>query len=373
MGQRRLVTNSYKSFITKEPSKERVANTASYAEFSIKPEAFLVHDPVAVGAFEVMEGIDDPGVLEENILFHSRPDVRLYVEQHRAFVELLRKHVKKVIYLNELVGDLESFRASKANPNQVFTRDSLITIPWIPNGYIKARMAKPLRRSESDIMEAAVKKLGLREIVRLPEHLFLEGGDVIPFSRNGIRTLLVGYGRRTRLETLYFLQEVLIPQYVDEIIGIELAEWRINLDGGLLPIAEDVTVADMSSIVGGILFDDQNQEKLDIFEMLRDLGMRIIDVTPDESLYCQACNCVCLGERRVIYYDLADRVHEILLRHEIEVYRTSGSELVKGRGSPPLHDPPNLPEAIGMFEKKEEKWWSSHESLIISLFTIINS
>ena len=169
------------------------------------------------------------------------------------------------------------------------------------------------------------------------------------------------------------MQEVLIPQYVDEIIGIELAEWRINLDGGLLPIAEDVAVSDMSSIVSGILFDAETQKKLDIFRILRDLGMRIINVTPGKSLYCQACNCVCLGERKVIYYDLADRVHEILLRHDIEVYSAPGSELVKGRGSPPLHDPPNLPEAIGMFEKKEEKWWSSHESLIISLFTIINS
>lgn len=195
-------------------------------------------------------------------------------------------------------------------------------------------MVEPLRQSESDTMEAAVKKHGLREIVRIPEHLFLEGGDVIPFSRNGRRTLLVGYGRRTRLETLYFLQEVLIPQYVDDIIGIELAQWRINLYGGLLPIAEDVAVSDMSSIVGGILFDAQTQKKLDIFEMLRDIGMRIINVTPEESVYSQACNCVCLGERKVIYYDLADKVHEILLRHDIEVYRTPGSELVKGRGGP---------------------------------------
>ncbi len=65
----------------------------------------------------------------------------------------------------------------------------------------------------------------------------------------------------------------------------------------------------MSSIVGGILFDAQTQEKLDIFEMLRDIGMRIINVTPEESVYSQACNCVCLGERKVIYYDLAYRVH----------------------------------------------------------------
>lgn len=216
--------NSDESLITGEQYKETGADTTLCAEFSVKPEAFLVHDPVAVGAFEIMEGIDDPVLLEENLLIRAPPDVRLYAEQHRAFVELLRKQVKNIIYLSELIGDHESFQAARINPNQVFTRDSLITIPWIPDGYIVARMVKPLRQSESDIMEAAVKKLGLREIIPLPEHLFLEGGDVIPFSRNGIRTLLVGYGRRTRFETLYFLREVLIPHYVDDIIGIELAE-----------------------------------------------------------------------------------------------------------------------------------------------------
>ena len=32
--------------------------------------------------------------------------------------------------------------------------------------------------------------------------------------------------------------------------------------------------------------------------MLRELGMRIIDREPAESVYAQVCNCVCLGSRR---------------------------------------------------------------------------
>jgi N-dimethylarginine dimethylaminohydrolase len=317
-----------------KPIKEKTNDTSTYAEFSAKPEAFLVHDPVVVGAFEVMGGIDDPKKLEEHILFRSHPNVDLYAQQHRAFVELLRRNVNKVFYLSELVGSHESFDATRKNPNQVFTRDSLITIPWVPDGYIKARMAKPLRRPESETMEAAVKALGLTEIIRIPENLFLEGGDVVPFSRHGKRTLLVGYGPRTKLETLYYLQEELIPERIDEIIGIELAGWRLNLDGGFLPIAEDVVVSDTSSIVGGMLFDAHGEREFDIFGMIKDLGMRIINVTRDESIYCQACNCICLGERKIIYYDLSQRAYDILLRQDIEVYLTPGSELVKGRGGP---------------------------------------
>ena len=183
-------------------------------------------------------------------------------------------------------------------------------------------------------MESAVKALGLAESIRIPENLFLEGGDVVPFSRHGKHTLLIGYGPRTKLETLYYLQEALIPEHIDEIIGIELAGWRLNLDGGFLPIAEDVVVSDTSSIVGGRLFDTHGEREFDIFGMIKDLGMRIINVTRDESIYCQACNCICLGGRRIIYYDLSKRVYDILLQHDIEVYLTPGSELVKGRGGP---------------------------------------
>jgi N-dimethylarginine dimethylaminohydrolase len=305
-----------------------------HAEFAVVPEAFVVHDPVAVGAFEAMKGINDPALLERGFLFRELPNTHLYAEHHRAFVGLLKRHAKKVIYLQDLVGDHASFEAARTNPNQVFTRDALITIPWVPGGYIAARMKRSLRRSESDTMVNAAKRLGLHEIVRVPPHLFLEGGDVIPFSRHGRRTLLVGSGRRTGLETLCFLQGALIPRYADEIIGIELEAWRMNLDGGLLPVADDVVVADTRSVIGGLLLDGNGQRKIDVLGMLRDLGMRIIDVTPDESVYCQACNCVCLGGRRVIYYDLSDRIKGLLCRHDIEPYCIAGSELVKGRGGP---------------------------------------
>ncbi len=36
-------------------------------------------------------------------------------------------------------------------------------------------------------MAAAVERLGLRELIRLPGDLYLEGGDVVLFSRGGRR------------------------------------------------------------------------------------------------------------------------------------------------------------------------------------------
>lgn len=304
------------------------------SEFAAAPPILLVHDPVKAGAFKAMEGIQNPSRIEQDFLFRVQPDTCKYAEQHLYFVDLLRKNVHQVIYLAELLVNEKIYEPAKTNPNQVFTRDSVITLPWLPNGYISAKMKKSLRQPEVSTMKSAVKKLGLREITSLPEDLVLEGGDVIPFSYEGKKILLIGYGQRTQAETLYFLQDALIPRYIDEIIGIELAEWRMNLDGGLVPVTEDIVISDTRSIKSSFLLDANGQKKIDILELLRDLGMKIINVTRKESVFSQACNCICLGGRKIVYYDLCRRVSEILKRHDVEVFHVPGSELVKGRGGP---------------------------------------
>lgn len=53
-----------------------------------------------------------------------------------------------------------------------------------------------------------------------------------------------------------------------------------------MPLADDVVVADLGSIRSGTLLD-VTEHRMDVPEMLRDLGMRIIDVTPEESVYPQ--------------------------------------------------------------------------------------
>jgi N-dimethylarginine dimethylaminohydrolase len=174
-------------------------------ECDVRPSGVLVHDPVAAGAFQSFAGYEDGELLEQELLFRGRPDVELYAQQHRAMVRLISEHVP-VTYLSELVSEESSYEISSANPNQVFTRDSLITIPWLPGGYMPARMKRTIRRAETATMEAAVAKLGLEPIVHLPEGSYLEGGDLIPFSRDGRRTLLVGFGRRTAFESLEFLR-----------------------------------------------------------------------------------------------------------------------------------------------------------------------
>jgi N-dimethylarginine dimethylaminohydrolase len=183
-------------------------------------------------------------------------------------------------------------------------------------------------------MKAAVEQLGLREALRLPPDLLLEGGDVIPFAHSGRRCLLIGHGPRTSPEAIDFLQQEFLPLYADELIALQLAPWRMNLDGGFMPVAEDVIVADTSSILAAELVDSRGRITIDLWEMLRSLGVRIIDTTPEESVYAQSCNCLCLGDRSVICYDLCQRVIALLEQSAIRVQRVPGAELIKGRGGP---------------------------------------
>jgi N-dimethylarginine dimethylaminohydrolase len=303
-------------------------------ECQCRPHAVLVHDPVAAGAFQSFDSVAEDRRLEPELLFRSRPDKPLYTEQHKALVRTIAAQIDRAIYLHELVGDDPSFDLACGNPNQVFTRDSLITLPWAPDAYFRARLKPAQRRQESNVLETAVRRLGLHEILRLPETVFLEGGDVIPYVNQGRRCLLAGHGPRSTPAAIDVLQQELLPRYADQIIAIHLAPWRMNLDGGFLPVADDVIVADTSSILGAELIEPERRVRLDLWRMLADLGVTVIDTTPEESIYLQSCNFLCLGDRRVIGYDLCPRVTALIEQHDIRVYPVAGSELIKGRGGP---------------------------------------
>jgi N-dimethylarginine dimethylaminohydrolase len=303
-------------------------------EYNTRPTAILVHDPVSAGAFARIESVQEDDRLEAEVLFRSRPDAARYARQHESLVRTIREQVDRVLYLSDLIAHEEAFQPAAGNPNQVFTRDSLITLPWAPDGYFQAQMRPQQRRQESRTMEAAVRRLGLREMVSLPEDVFLEGGDVIPFAHSGQRCLLVGCGPRSTLEAADWLAQALIPEWVDQVLALELAAWRMNLDGGFVPVAEDVVVTDSESIVRAWEIDGHGRVSLDVWDMLGDLGVRTIQTTPEESVYSQSCNCLCLGNRRLIYFDLCPRVAQQLRQHEMRVSLVPGSELIKGRGGP---------------------------------------
>ena len=107
-----------------------------------------------------------------------------------------------------------------------------------------------------------------------------------------------------------------------------------------------MVIADVSSIVGSICIDHSGSRSFDICDMFRSLGMRIIETTRRESVLMQSCNCLCLGDRQVVYYDLCERVRDLLERHDVRTHLVPGSELVKGRGGPRCMSRPVYKRAI---------------------------
>jgi arginine deiminase len=304
------------------------------AEFARRPEAVLVHDPVPFDALDILDEVP-ADELEKHALFREQPDTQRLALQHRAFTKAIADAGVPYRYLADLAEGTAGFSAAHSDPNLMFARDAAITLPWAPEVYLPARMVKPLRRAEVPVLSAALEALGLTRFEwGGAEDAYLEGGDVVPFSREGNRCLLIGYARRTTLAAVRQLHQVLIPDLADEIFAIELASWRMNLDGGLLPVAEDVVVTHPPSVVSTLHLDSHGERRVDFFAVLRELGVRLVETSQDASWLQQACNYLCLGDRTVIGYNMATSVLRDLRHAGIHVIEIAGDELVKGRGGP---------------------------------------
>lgn len=308
------------------------------AEFMRKPDYVIVHNPCDFGMKKFFENVDNKDNLKEKYLFREIPNIEIFNEEHKAYYRKLKENGVNVLYLKDLL-DKNFIEKNKEifenNPNQVYTRDALITIPWIPGKYIVGKMKSEIRRKEYIMLEEAVKKLGLTELIKIPEEMFLEGGDVIPFEYNGKRVLLIGYERRTSKETLYYLRDNLIKEgCVDEIIGIRLAEWRINLDGGFVPVSKDVIVTHPDSILDGLILTKNSETVINPIEYFKSIGYKIIATTKEDSLFKQTCNCFCVGNNTIFTYNITDEINEKIRENGINVIGNKGLELVKGTGGP---------------------------------------
>lgn len=307
------------------------------SEHCVTPDLLIVHDPTEFDAFKKFASAHTCDDLLKKFLFRDHTNVEQFHEQHTQFVRTLRTHVR-TRYLSELLADTDLSINEKLfhdNPNHVFTHDSILTIPWVPNKYVLGNMKMKLRQHEPSILAKVAEKLGLKELVKIPPHLYLEGGDIIPLCYDDKKVLLIGYGPRTSRDTLFFLRDTLAKNgIVDEIVGFQLASWRINLDGCFFPVCRDMAVCNPESIVGGIRLHNGDIEEGNPLYYFQKHGFRLIEATREESFRWQACNFVCLGENRVVAYNMTERINDILRNRGLEVIGINGDQLVKGNGGP---------------------------------------
>ncbi|GAA2286682.1 hypothetical protein GCM10010145_66840 [Streptomyces ruber] len=304
------------------------------AEHSARPWAVIVHNPAPLGAFDELSTAP-PRRTQHRHLFRERVNPRRAGEEHDAFVRAIARAGVTVITLQSLVGDTPWFAQACTNPNQMYVRDAAITLPWAPTRYLPARMAEPLRRPEEATMAAALERLGLTRLdwEQRPGTV-LEGGDLIPFVRDGRRCVLLGHGPRTTLATVPRLCEALLPGHADEVIAVELAPGSLNLDGTLLPLSDTLVVAAPDNIVSATHWDSTGPRPLDLLRSFEEAGMTVVRTEQRAARLQEACNHLCLGPGTAIGYDLCRPVVRTLRAHGVHLTTVPGSELVKGTGGP---------------------------------------
>ena len=302
------------------------------SEHRVAPRAVVVHDPTRWGALAVFDG--DMARTRRQLLFQDVPEPEAYRADLAFFHATLEALVGEVLYLDQVIDGAVNAAHLAANPNHVFARDSAVTLPWAPGRYIACNMARPIRRQEPRVMARALESLGLRPLIALPAERHLEGGDVIPFSYDGKRCLLMGHGPRTDRATVAYLAKHLIPDWLDEIIAIRLSPRRINLDGAFCPVDAGVVIANLESLLDARRYDARGGRDVELRQVIGETGLRPIEVGFADSRARQACNCFCAGNRRVIMYDLCPQVAEAVAKAGLAVTVVPGAELVKGNGGP---------------------------------------
>ena len=120
------------------------------SEFFLTPKAVIVHEPTEFNVFDRWKNLPIQEI-RENFLFREIPDNKQFYFAHHNFVDSLKKELK-LFYVADII-NLESEAISERfshyfsiNPNLIYTRDAIITLPWIPDGYIVGRMVKKIRQ-----------------------------------------------------------------------------------------------------------------------------------------------------------------------------------------------------------------------------------
>jgi N-dimethylarginine dimethylaminohydrolase len=299
------------------------------SEFDTRPKYILMHHPRHGAAMDLLnrERLND-------INFFELPDILSFCEEYDRFVAAVGKHVEP-IFLDDLVAGEPSYLDDAAsNPNLIFTRDSSVTMPWAPNHYIPTRLALASRRGETQVVASAMRKLGLEPIVEFSDDEYIEGGDILPAMDEGKRILIVGFGARTTKAAALKLAIKLIPEHIDQIIGLSHDHGLLHLDTGFTILPNRVIFAAAGMFHSGFLIDENRMiHDIDPIGRAEKLGFKIIRCEKIDAIAHERCNVLPLGEGRYVAFDMPKgTLEELQEAASISITSITGAELAKAAG-----------------------------------------
>src|SRR5688500_9318680 len=107
------------------------------SEYEVKPRHLIVHNPAVADSLAMVT----PETLEKYYYF-SVPNKEVVYKEFDSYVALLSKLGAKPIELGDLLSRSQrEYMMHQRDPNMMFTRDPVVTLPWDPSVFIKCRFS----------------------------------------------------------------------------------------------------------------------------------------------------------------------------------------------------------------------------------------
>jgi len=238
-------------------------------------------------------------------LYESSVNSNIIHKQHSVLVATFLEHNIKVINLFDHI-DIKSLKEKyndKELGNIIFTRDPIICTP---KGVIVGRFKEEIRRKETDIIIAVLKRLKIPILYTVNnEDSYIEGGDYIPagshsFIAIGIRTNMNGV-QELMNKNLFGTDYVAVIKYpVDGNMHTIHLDCYMGIVNKKYAILWDV-------VTKFLVVDEYKSNKLvrkdipiDIY--LVSLGYEII-LVPSEWQSKYSCNLLDIGNNKILTQD----------------------------------------------------------------------
>jgi arginine deiminase len=266
----------------------------------------------------------------ERFLFADALDAEQFRADHARFVDILRSEGVNVVILTEaLRHHTEMLRLAERLPNLVYTRD---TAAVTTAGYVLARMKSSVRRSETRIVEAALRELAIPTLMKADAPATIEGGDLVFLDAE---TLLLGVGNRTNRRGLDQLKAAATKFGLRRLVAVPLPPSVLHLDGTMMVIDRDLALVHRPSLdgVATVFKDGKTNGRLNFLKFLKTSGIRLIEVT-DYERQRRATNVIAISARKVVGYGGNARVKRELAENGVDLIEIEEAELIRGFGGP---------------------------------------
>ena len=265
----------------------------------------------------------------DRFLFADAIDPVQFRADHERFVDALRSEEVDVVMPTELLLEDPLLDSVQRSPNLVYVRD---TAAVTRAGYILAKMKSPVRRNETRIVEAVLRRLAIPMLMKATLPATIEGGDLIFLDDD---TLVLGVGNRTNQTGFREFLATATKSGLRRLLAVPLPSSVIHLDGTMMVIDQDLAIVHRQSLrnIGSLFENGRLKRRLKLLEFLKASRTRFVEVT-DYERQRRATNVITIAPRKAIGYAGNARVKRALTEDGVDLIEIEGAELIRGYGGP---------------------------------------